>query len=50
MWNGTTPSLKAMPETMNTSPKIRKVCWDESLERFATCLATSVMVSVPVAP
>ena len=48
MWNGTTPTLKAVPATTNTSPKTRKL-WSRVASE-PTAWATSVMVSVPVAP
>ena len=35
---------------MNTRPKMRKACWVESRDSVAVCFATSVMLSVPVAP
>ena len=49
MWNGTTPSLKAMPATTNTRPKASS-CRSVSLDSTASLPATSLRVSVPVAP
>ena len=50
MWKGTTPSLKASPETTNTRPKTRNVRSEALAAWRVTSRATSVMVSVPVAP
>ena len=47
MWNGTTPSLKASPATMNTRPNTSTWCliWP-----LAMACATSFTSSEPVAP
>ena len=47
MWNGTAPSLKARPATMNTRPNTSTWwrIWPE-----LTALKTSPMSSEPVAP
>ena len=47
MWNGTAPSLKAMPATTNTRPNTRSVWLAPPLD---TSLEIVVMSSEPVAP
>ena len=47
MWKGAVPSLKAMPDTTNTSPKTARIrfAWLCSMAK-----ATRVSSSEPVAP
>ena len=49
MWNGAAPSLNAIPATMNTSPKTRRLRSVVAAIRETRC-ATSLIWSVPVAP
>ena len=51
MWNGTRPSLKARPDTRNTSPNtssMRELL--DSAARLVARAAMSEITSVPVAP